>query len=97
VSGAIPQDPAIYHITHVTNLVGILRDGCLWSDSQRIARSLQTTNIGYTHIKQRRLRRPVPVAALGVLGDYVPFNFCYRSVMLYALRGGHEDYAGGQD
>jgi hypothetical protein len=46
---------------------------------------------------QRRLRRAVPVAARGVLGDYVPFNFCYRSVMLYALRGGHQDYAGGQD
>jgi hypothetical protein len=95
VPGAIPQDLAIYHITHVTNLVGILRDGCLWSDSQRVAR--QTTNIGYTHIKERRLRRAVPVAALGVLADYVPFNFCHRSVMLYALRGGHEDYAGGQD
>jgi len=27
----------------------------------------------------------------------VPFNFCYRSVMLYRICRGHEDYAGGQD
>ncbi len=31
------------------------------------------------------MQRPVPVAAKGVLGDYVPFNFCPRSVMLCSI------------
>lgn len=31
-----------------------------------------------------------------MLGDYVPFNFCPRSVMLYAVDRGHDDYGGGQ-
>src|SRR5690606_29505177 len=31
------------------------------------------------------------------LGEYVPFNFCPRSVMLYVLHQGHQDYNGGQE
>ena len=69
------NDPAIYHITHVDNLARIVADGCLWSDAQRIARGLASMNIGYTHIKERRMKRPVLVAAGGTLGQYVPFNF----------------------
>lgn len=94
---AIPSSVPIYHITHVSNLPGILRDGCLWSDSERIGRHVTSTNIGHKHIKDRRLRRDVPVAAKGKLGDYVPFYFCNRSVMLYAIHRGHQDYAGGQN
>jgi|GEM_PF-2597155 len=54
-------------------------------------------NIGLKHIKQRRQHRVVPVAAQGVLADYVPFNFCPRSVMLCAIANGHTDYQGGED
>jgi hypothetical protein len=32
-----------------------------------------------------------------MLGDYVPFNFCSRSVMLYVISKGHQDYTGGQE
>jgi hypothetical protein len=32
-----------------------------------------------------------------MLGDYVPFNFCPRSVMLYVVNKGHTDYGGGQE
>ncbi len=78
----------IYHITHVDNLVSILQHGCLWSDAQRIKKRIVNTNIGHSHIKQRRLTRPVPVAVKGFLGEYVPFNFCNRSVMLCALLWG---------
>jgi len=88
---------SIYHITHVGNLVGIIGEGGLWCDRERIARGLTTTNIGHLHIKQRRLCRPVTTSAGGTLGDYVPFNFCPRSVMLYAVSRGHQDYAGGQE
>lgn len=92
-----PQDPQIFHITHVDNLPSILRDGGLSCDAQRISRGLNHTNIGHKHIKQRRLSRPVTTAAGGMLGDYVPFNFCPRSVMLYAVYRGHQDYSEGQE
>ncbi len=90
------SDPAVYHITHVDNLSRIVADGRLWSDAQRIARGLASTNIGYSHIKERRMKRPVLVAARGTLGQYVPFNFCPRSVMLYVVSQGHQDYSGGE-
>lgn len=93
----VPVDPPIFHITHVDNVPGILREGGLWCDSQRIARQLGSTNIGHAHIKRRRLTRAVTTRAGGTLGEYVPFNFCARSVMLFAVHKGHQDYAGGQD
>ena len=43
------------------------------------------------------MRRAIVVGAGGVLGDYVPFNFCPRSVMLYAIHQGRvQGYDGGQ-
>lgn len=87
---------AIFHITHADNVVNIARDGRLWCDAQRIALGLMNTNIGYSHIKERRMRHPVTVAAGGTLGNYVPFNFCPRSVMLYVVSQGHENYRDGQ-
>jgi hypothetical protein len=85
-------DHAIYHITHADNLAHIVREERLWCDTQRMARNLDNTNIGYSHIKARRMRHPVTVAA----GNYVPFNFCSRSVMLYVVSQGHENYQEGQ-
>lgn len=87
---------AIYHITHADNLTNIVHEGRLWCDAQRIARGLGNTNIGYSHIKERRMRHPVTAAAGGTLGNYVPFNFCPRSVMLYVVAQGHENYQEGQ-
>jgi hypothetical protein len=88
--------PAIYHITHFENLESIVQEGRLWSDSRRLAMGLANTNIGYSHIKARRMRHPVSVSARGTLGEYVPFNFCSRSVMLYVVSRGHIDYGGDQ-
>tara|TARA_R110002096_G_scaffold178927_1_gene355868 strand:- start:288 stop:896 length:609 start_codon:yes stop_codon:yes gene_type:complete len=87
----------VSHITHIDNLASILLQGCLWSDKKRIELGLVNQNIGYNHIKQRRLVRPVSVAAGGTIGQYVPFNFCPRSVMLYVIHRGHDDFCGGQD
>lgn len=95
--GATPPDPLIFHITHVDNLASIVQAGRLWSDRQREQQRLASTNIGYGHIKARRMQRDVPVAARGVLGQYVPFYFCCRSVMLYVIYRRHENYQGGQD
>lgn len=87
----------VSHITHIDNLASIIEQGCLWSDAKRIELDLSNHNIGYNHIKERRLRRSVSVAAGGMIGQYVPFNFCPRSVMLYVIHQGHDDYQGGQE
>ena len=87
----------VSHITHIDNLGSILQQSCLWSDDKRLELGLVNQNIGYNHIKQRRLVRPVNVAAGGAIGQYVPFNFCPRSVMLFVIYKGHPDFQGGQD
>lgn len=97
MSVPVPADPPIFHITHTGNLASIARDGGLWCDAQRLARGVASTNIAHLHIKQRRLSRKVETRAGGCLGDYVPFYFCPRSVMLYAVACGHASYPGGQD
>jgi len=93
----VPVNPVIYHITHFNNLAGILRDGGLYCDALRKQQNIANTNIGHQHIKQRRLLRKVDAGAHGMLGDYVPFYFCYRSVMLLSVSSGHADYGGGED
>ena len=89
-------DHPIYHISHIDNLISIVAAQALWSDAQRIQQGFASANIGYSHIKARRLRRLITVSAGGMLGDYVPFNFCPRSIMLYVVSQGHADYAAGQ-
>ncbi len=97
----MPGDPArkaIFHITHIDNLQSIIAAGRLMSDSRRRAGAFNCTNIGHMHIKNRRMMREVPVASRGVLGDYVPFNFCVRSVMLCAIYYKNVDgYVGEQN
>ena len=94
-----PAHPKIYHITHVDNLASIIADGALCSDALRIAETKNQTNIGMTAIKQRRLGLPVRCHPETMVGDFVPFYFCPRSVMLYILhRGNHPGitYTAGQ-
>ena len=75
----------IYHITHVSNLPGIVAAGCLWSD-RRVQEQGVNTVIGFDHIKQRRLEDIIVSCRSGTkVGDYVPFYFCPRSVMLYVI------------
>ena len=90
------RDRSIFHITHLSNLPSILETGRLYSHAAVAKKRIKSTNIGHIHIKDRRLRRTVPCAAGGFLGEYVPFNFCPRSVMLIAVNNGHGDYSGGQ-
>jgi hypothetical protein len=42
------------------------------------------------------MRSQIAAAARGTLGNYVPFNFCPRSVMLYVVAQGHENCPSGQ-
>lgn len=96
---AVPENPKIYHITHIDNLGGIVHDGVIWSDAKRIEREKDCAIVGISGIKQDRLHVPVKCHLGTMVGQYVPFNFCPRSVMLYILhRGNHPDitYHGGQ-
>ena len=87
--------PPIYHITHLDNLPGIIKEGGLHCD--RTAQNMKSMNIGHKHIKARRLNRSVPVGPRGTVGDYVPFYFAPRSPMLFAIsRGNVEGYTAGQ-
>lgn len=88
----------IYHITHVSNLKGIVDAGGLWCDSQRAQLAMPSIDIAHATLKQRRRSKHVPVAAGGTLADYVPFYFTVRSPMLYALaQRAVETYQGSQE
>lgn len=97
---APPSSQKIYHITHVNNLPGIVQADGLWSDAKRIEGRLETSLIGMSSIKQRRLTEIDVTCHPGTkVGQYVPFFYCPRSVMLYILhRGNHVDieYREGQ-
>lgn len=89
----------IYHITPVDNLPSIVADGVLLSDAAMNARGGPATTIGIANIKRRRLSLPVRCHPGDSVGDYVPFYFCQRSIMLYLIyRGNHPEltYRGGQ-
>ncbi len=95
-----PANPKIYHITHVDNLSSILAAGIIQSDACRVGQCLAGTNIGMTEIKRRRLQELEVDCHPGTrVGEYVPFYFCPRSIMLYILyMGNHPDleYRQGQ-
>jgi hypothetical protein len=78
----------IYHITDVENLTGILADGGLRSDVAMV--ECNPSVIGYGHIKQRRMTKiRVDCCAGRFVGEFVPFYFCPRSPMLYAINRGN--------
>src|SRR5271168_4930359 len=94
-----PTNPKIYHITHVDNLPRILADGRLLSDAVINSRGGPQRMIGMSAVKGRRLSLPVKCHAGDSVGEYVPFYFCPRSVILYIIyRGNHPDitYRDGQ-
>jgi hypothetical protein len=97
---SVPPSPKIYHITHIDNLPNIAANMGLVSDATRIARSLSCSLVGMSTIKERRLKEiEVPCHQKTMVGQYVPFYFCPRSIMLYMLHmGNHPDisYKGGQ-
>src|SRR5215510_5718233 len=97
---ARPKNIKIYHITHLDNLERIVESDCLYSDAKRIELGLDCNLVGMSTIKRRRLEElEVDCHPGTMVGEYVPFYFCPRSVMLYLLHmGNHPDvtYKGGQ-
>lgn len=94
-----PAHPKIYHIVHVDRLPSIIAEGCMWCDAIIAARATPGTTIGMSGIKERRLRLLVNCHTDTCVGDYVPFYFCSRSIMLYLIyQANHTElaYRGGQ-
>lgn len=95
-----PVSPKIYHITHVDNLPLIVADGGLVSDRAMLARGGPAQAIGMSAIKRRRLEELEVQCHPGTkVGDYVPFYFCPRSIMLYVIHSANHPelaYRGGQ-
>lgn len=91
---AVPAHPKIFHIVHVDNVASIVSDGCLWPDSVMIQRRGRAAVIGNQQIKADRLVLPVACHPRTTVGEYVPFYFCPRSVMLYVIsRRNHPNVA----
>jgi len=85
-----PAHPKIYHITHIDNLASIVALDRIESDSRRIQKGNGQTSIGMTAIKRRRLDEiAVSCHRNTMVGEYVPFYFCPRSIMLYILHMGN--------
>lgn len=84
----------IYHITHLENLEAILRAGKLLAVNRQ---PLVRRTVAYTHIQERRAKTQVPLDPGGTLHDYVPFYFCPRPPMLYAIHTRFTNYQGGQE
>jgi len=101
VQDLVPSHPKIYHITHVNNLQSIARRGELISDAKRISSGLVCSLVGMSSIKKRRLEDiEVKCHPKTMVGEYVPFYFCPRSIMLYILhKGNHPEitYREGQE
>jgi len=96
-----PTHPKLYHITHVDNLPTIATEGELRCDAEIIARGGLEQAIGMSAIKRRRVEELEIACHPGTkVGDYVPFYFCPRSVMLYVIHcANHSEltYRGGQE
>ena len=79
----------LYHITHLNNLPSILEVGGLLANSRLQQARMPFCDISYERIQERRARTHVPCGAGGVLHDYVPFYFGFRSPMLYTINRGN--------
>ena len=96
-----PAKPKIYHITHIDNLASIVAAGCVEADGRRVGQGAGQTSIGMTEIKRRRLYEiAVSCHKDTMVGEYVPFYLCPRSIMLFIIyKNNHPDmsYRGGQE
>jgi hypothetical protein len=89
----------VFHIVNVDRLRSIATSGALSSDARLQTSPAPGTSIGLDELKARRLVRPVPCHPGTTVGEFVPFYFCPRSVMLYVIYKANSPklaYKGGQ-
>jgi len=93
-----PERPKIYHITHVDNLTRTVADSVLMSDAKLREHRGPAQIIGMSEIKRRRIEvLPVHLHPGTMVGDYVPFYFCPRSIMLYVIHCANQPELGYRD
>lgn len=69
---------AVYHITHIRNLLSILDRGGLWCDNARSRMGLEPTGIAHEHIKARRARKVIPLQPGSSLAENVHLHSAPR-------------------
>lgn len=91
------EDTKLYHITHIRNLAGIVKNGCLLAQDLVQTEKIGFTNIAHRTLQHRRATTSVPCGPGATLHHYVPFYFAPRSPMLYTINQGNvEGYNEGQ-
>lgn len=91
---APPGPTWVFHFTPIENLDEILKAGGIVCNNRC---ETQQVSGAHQHIQDRRARKQVPCGPGGNLHDYVPFYFCPRSPMVYAIQGGRvASYSKGQ-
>ena len=93
-----PKKHAIFRLTHVDNLAGILQRNKIHAPNFTLDDGMKYRPIHHQDIQEKRSIRPIPCGPRGVVHDYVPFYFGPLSPMLYVLKsGGVEGYNEGQE
>ncbi|MBN2002053.1 MAG: DUF4433 domain-containing protein [Anaerolineae bacterium] len=93
----IPAPTPIYRIVHVENLTTILIRGGMHAANYAPDDALSYRTIHNVDIQKERHVRCIPCGPGGVIHDYVPFYFGYRSPMLLQLKTNHvSGYTEGQ-
>lgn len=76
-----------YRITHIRNLPLILQNGIVTQEHK--SSSADYITVGNPEIIDSRDLKPVRIEGFGFMGEYVPFYFTPRSMMLYNIITGH--------
>ncbi|MEE8431095.1 MAG: DUF4433 domain-containing protein [Candidatus Desulfatibia sp.] len=93
-----PNQIHIFRIIHIDNLHVCLQRKGLYAPNLTPKDELTYRNIHNTDIQLERKSRDLPCGPKGVIHDYVPFYFGYRSPMLLQLKTGRvENYSEGQE
>lgn len=77
-----------YRICHIKNLVHILANGLCTKNHEKASSDFVT--IGNPEIINSRDITPVKIGGYGFIGDYIPFYFTPRSIMLYNIITGYK-------
>ncbi|WP_276977267.1 DUF4433 domain-containing protein [Flavobacterium filum] len=76
-----------YRITHINNLPLLLKNGIV--NKNHCNASDDYIEIGNPEIIDVRSTSPVKIKNYGMIGDYVPFYFTPKSIMLYNIISGY--------
>lgn len=93
----VPTPTPIFRFFHIDNLETFLQRGALHAPNHTPEDGRGYRTIHNTQIQGKRHTRTVPCGPGGVIHDFVPFYFGYRSPMLFQLHSGRvEGYTEGQ-